>query len=447
MTPAPWDDPAPEHRAPLPDAADAVVIGGGVAGVFAGWELARRGWRVILCEKGRVAGEQSGRNWGWIRAQGRDPAELPLVMEARRLWQGLAARLGPGLGWAQAGVTYLANTPADLARFEGWLPHARAHGLDTRMLSPAAMQAIFPGLRPGLWAGALHTPSDARAEPFVALPMLARAAVADGLAIREGCAVRALDRATGRVVGAITEDGRIRAPVVILAGGAWSGLFLRAQGLELPQLAVLSSALATPPLPGLHRGAAADARFALRLRADGGYTLAPGATHTAFVGPDAIRHARPFWQLLRGNWRHTRLGIAPRGFPDAWTTPRRWSPDAPGPFEALRVLNPAPDLRALAAVCRAFARAFPGAGLPPVARAWAGMIDTLPDVVPVIDRVAALPGLVVGTGLSGHGFGIGPAVGRALADLAAGVAPAHDLHRFRWTRFSDGSRIVPGPAL
>lgn len=447
MTPAPWDTPAPEHRADLPDAADAVVIGGGVAGVFAGWELARRGWRVVLCEKGRVAGEQSGRNWGWIRAQGRDPAELPLVIEARRIWADLAARLGPGLGWAQAGVTYLANGPADLAAFEGWLPHARAHGLDTRMLTPAEMQVMFPGLRPGTWAGALHTASDARAEPFVALPLVARAAAAEGLAIREGCAVRALDRAGGRVAGVITEHGPIRAPVVILAGGAWSGLFLRAHGLDLPQLAVLSSVAATPPLPGLHSGAAADSRFALRLRADGGYTLAPGAAHTAFVGPDAFRHARPFWQLLSSNWRNTKLALPARHTPDSWTTPRRWAPDRPSPFEALRILNPAPDQAALAAVRRAFARAFPATGLPPVARTWAGLIDTLPDVVPVIDRVAALPGLVVGTGLSGHGFGIGPAVGRALADLASDTAPAHDLHRFRWARFSDGSPIRPGPSL
>lgn len=447
MIPTPWDDPAPAHAAPLPEAADVVVIGGGIAGVMAGWDLARRGLRVVLCEKGRVAGEQSGRNWGWIRTQGRDPAELPLMMEARAAWADLAARLGPGLGYARAGVTYLANGPADLARFESWLPNAREHGLDTRLLTPAEVQALFPGLRPGTWAGALHTASDARAEPFAALPLIARAAVADGLLIREGCAVRALDRAGGRIEGVITEHGRIRAPVVILAGGAWSSLLLRAHGVNLPQLAVLSSVAATPPIPGLHTGAAADSRFALRLRADGGYTLAPGAAHTAFVGPDAIRHARPFWQALRGNWRHTRLGLAPRGFPDAWATPRRWDPGQPSPFEAMRILDPTPDRRALAAVRRAFARAFPGIGLPPIARTWAGMIDTLPDVVPVIDHVPAIPGLILGTGLSGHGFGIGPAVGRALADLATGQTPAHDLSRFRFTRFTDGSRLVPGPSL
>lgn len=443
----PWFDPAPEHRAPLPAQADVVIVGGGIVGVSAGWDLARQGLRVVLCEKGRIAGEQSGRNWGWIRAQGRDPAELPLAIEAGRIWADWAARLGAGLGYARAGVTYLANDARDLVRLADWLPHARAHGLDTRLLGAAEMQAMFPGLTPGHWAGALHTASDARAEPFAALPLIARAAVADGLAIREGCAVRGLDIAAGRIAGVVTEAGRITAPAVVLAGGAWSSLLLRRHGVGLPQLSVLSSAAITPPMAGLHTGAAVDGRFALRRRVDGSYLLAPGATHTAWVGPDAFRHARPFWQLLRGNWRHTRLGWPPRGFPDAWSTPRRWDLDRPGPFEALRILDPAPDRRALQAVRRAFARAFPGQGLPDLRRTWAGLIDTLPDVVPVIDRVAAIPGLVLGTGLSGHGFGIGPAVGRALAALAQGRDPGHDLHRFRLSRFADGSPIRPGPAI
>lgn len=447
-TPPPWADPVPHHRAPLPGAADVVVIGGGVAGVTAGWELVRRGLRVVLCEKGRVAGEQSGRNWGWIRAQGRDPAELPLMMEARRIWAELAGRLGPALGFRVAGVTYLARSGADLARFHDWLPHARAHGLDTRMLSAAEVQAQFPGVRPGAWTGAMQTASDARAEPFAALPRIAEAAAAEGLLLREGCAVRGLEIAAGRVAGVVTEDGPVRAPLVVLAGGAWSSLFLRRHGVDLPQLSVLSSVAATAPMPDVHAGAAADNVFALRRREDGGYTLAPGATHTAYLGPDAFRHVRPFWQILKDNWRHTRLRpAAPAGFPDGWRTPRAWDMDAPGPFEALRILDPAPDLRALEAVRRAFADAFPALGPPKVRRSWAGMIDTLPDVVPVIDHVPALPGLVIGTGLSGHGFGIGPAVGRALADLATGKASAHDLSRFGFGRFTDGSRLVPGPSL
>ncbi|MDJ0823055.1 MAG: FAD-dependent oxidoreductase, partial [Paracoccaceae bacterium] len=76
-----------------------------------------------------------------------------------------------------------------------------------------------------------------------------------------------------------------------------------------------------------------------------------------------------------------------------------------------------------------------------------GMIDVLPDVVPVVDHVKALPGLIAVTGMCGHGFGIGPAFGRIAADMAAGDDPGHDLSRFRLSRFSDGSKMVPGPNI
>jgi len=75
------------------------------------------------------------------------------------------------------------------------------------------------------------------------------------------------------------------------------------------------------------------------------------------------------------------------------------------------------------------------------------MIDAMPDVVPIVDRVQAISGLVVATGMSGHGFGIGPGIGRVVSDMIQGNEIGHDLTRFRLSRFSDGSAIRLGPAL
>lgn len=436
----------PAFAGALPEAVDVVVIGGGIAGVMTAHFLAGQGQRVLVCEKGRVAGEQSGRNWGWIRQQGRDPAELPIVVEALALWKGFAERIGAeALGFRQTGVMYLADTEADLARYADWLPHARAQAVDTRLLSRAEMEAMLPAK--GHWPGALWTASDARAEPFLALPALARMAADGGVTIREGCAVRALDLAAGRVAGVVTEAGRVRAERVVLAGGAWSALFARAHGVALPQLSVRATAAATVPLPEVFAGGAADGRFAFRRRADGGYTLAPGGAHDFWIGPDAFRAFRAYLTQLRRDLRSTRfLPVAPAGYPDAWTTPRRWDPDRPGPFEACRILDPAPNMAFLSRVQDAFAAAFPALGRPALARAWAGMIDVMPDTVPVLDA-APLPGLFLATGLSGHGFGIGPGVGRVMADLVMGRAAGHDLSRFRYRRFFDGSAMDLGPAL
>ena len=87
------DRPA-QFTAALPDACDVAVIGGGIIGVMTAWFLAKAGQRVVVCEKGRISGEQSGRNWGWVRQQGRDPAELPIMVEALRMWPQLAIETG-----------------------------------------------------------------------------------------------------------------------------------------------------------------------------------------------------------------------------------------------------------------------------------------------------------------------------------------------------------------
>src|ERR1700736_1710820 len=124
----------------LPARADVVVIGGGIIGASAALFLAQKGVRVVLCEKGHIAGEQSSRNWGWCRKMGRDPRELPLIIESLRLWQGMNELVEAETGFRQAGIMYLAESEAELGQLEAWssaFPHI---GADTRIntLSEAA---------------------------------------------------------------------------------------------------------------------------------------------------------------------------------------------------------------------------------------------------------------------------------------------------------------------
>ena len=436
-----------QFKSPLPERADTVIIGGGVMGVMTAWFLAKAGQKVVLCEKGRVAGEQSSRNWGWVRQQGRDPDELPIMIESNRIWQGLARECGEDLGFRQTGVLYIANSPKDMAGFENWQTYAKAHQLDTILLSKAELANQLPEAKTD-WAGGMITPSDGRAEPWVAVPALARHAVRLGATIIEDCSVRALDVSGGKLAGVITEHGRIACDQVVLAGGAWSSLFLRRHGIEIPQLSVRATVAATVPLPEVYAGEAADNHFAFRRRADGGYTLALGSFHELFIGPDAFRRLPKFLPQLKASPFGTSYKLkAPRDYPDGWFTRRNWAEHEVSPFEHMRVLNPVPNLGAVAKMQDHFAAAFPHHGRPDIKLAWAGMIDTMPDVVPVIDRAPALPGLVIATGLSGHGFGIGPGMGHVVADMVMGKPPVHDLTRFRFSRFSDGSKIELGPSL
>jgi glycine/D-amino acid oxidase-like deaminating enzyme len=435
------------YPGPPPSDTDVVVIGGGVIGVCTALYLARAGRRVTLLEKGRIAGEQSGRNWGWIRQNGRDPDELPIMAEANRLWRALAEETNVDIGLTQGGVTYLAETETKLEGYGKWLSHAQTHDIDSRLLSRKQTAALIPDMSRS-YAGALHTASDMRAEPWVAVPALAGIATRAGVRIVENCAVRALDLAAGRVAGVVTEAGRIAAPQVVLAGGAWSALFLRRHGVALPQLSVRATVAATAPLPVVYGGGAADDRIAFRPRADGGYSLAAGGFHELFLGPDAFRAFPKYLAQLRLDPFGTRfLPVAPKGYPDAWSTPRKWDADDVSPFERMRILDPTPNRSKIKALMRDFAALFPNLGPVRIKTAWAGMIDTMPDVVPVVDHVDTIPGLTVGTGMSGHGFGIGPGMGRVLAALVTGTEVGHDLSRFRLSRFSDGTPIRIGPSV
>ena len=432
----------------LPEQADLVVIGGGILGISAALYAARAGLSVVVCEKGRVAGEQSSRNWGWIRVQGRDMAEIPIALQSQQMWKALDADCGGKLGVRQVGTTYIARTEADLDGYRSWLRDAsRRYEVSSRMLDRDEMRELL-GQPDAGWIGALHTPSDLKAEPWVAVPELARLARAEGARISEACAVRSLLRENSRVVGVMTEDGPIRAPRVILAGGAWSSLFLRRHGVSIPQLSVRSTALATGPLPQVVGTAGVDDRIAFRPREDGGYTLAPAAFSELPLGPDAIRHMGWYLRLAAmGDFETYLRRPAPRGYPDAFSTPRFWRADEESPFERMRVLNPEPNLEKVTELKRRFQSVWPALGKVDHVKAWAGMIDVMPDVVPVVDKVKGHPGLVVATGMSGHGFGAGPAFGKIALDLAMDVTPKHDLTRFRLSRFSDGSELVPGPNI
>ncbi|WP_395671868.1 NAD(P)/FAD-dependent oxidoreductase [Inquilinus sp.] len=431
-------EPIPSDPA-LPARADVVIIGGGIIGTSAALTLAQRGVSVLLCEKGEIAAEQSSRNWGWCRVMGRDSREIPLVQESLKLWRGMNATVGEETGYRQAGILYVGSTEAEMAQHEKWMVHARAHGLSTRLVGSDEVARLMPGAATR-FQGAMYTETDGRAEPQLAAPAIARAARRLGAGIMTHCAVRMVDTTGGRVSGVVTEKGRVACDAVLLAGGAWSGLFCRGMDLRLPQLKVLGSVLRTAPVAGGPDAAAATSGFAIRKRLDGGYTVADVRTNHVDIVPDSFRYFFDFIPALRSEWRALRLRVSDR-FLTEWRMPKRAAPDRVSIYEQVRILDPTPVESVLRAARARLEAAFPMFRGVATAQSWGGLIDATPDAVPVISPVPAVPGLVVATGFSGHGFGIGPGAGRLAADLVTGAPPLVDPTPYRFSRFSDGSPI------
>ncbi|MYZ46243.1 NAD(P)/FAD-dependent oxidoreductase [Propylenella binzhouense] len=438
--PGPRLDPI-NDAASLPARVDVVIIGGGIIGASAALELAERGLKVALCDKGKVGGEQSGRNMGWVRLSHRDPREMPLMIEAVRLWEQLNARTGEETGYRQCGITYACASQATLADMQGWVDYQKPFGIGARMVGAQEGLAPYPGIALKIF-GAMINPKDGRAEPQKASAALARAAQRLGASIHQSCAVRTVETGGGKIVGVVTEKGRIACDAVLLAGGAWSRLFLGNMGIALPQLWVKSSVLRTEPLPGGPEGTLKHSDFTFTKRLDGGYTVSSALATKYDITPDSLRLMRAFIPTLKNEWRSLNLSFGPAFF-RAMRLRRRWSADQVTPFEQVRVLDPAPDADLTDPILESIRKVYPFFRNARIAQRWAGQMDVMPDAIPVISPVDRVPGLFLATGFSGHGFGIGPAAGRLAADLVTNAAPCVDPHEFRLSRFTDGSRIAP----
>ncbi|WP_162937899.1 FAD-binding oxidoreductase [Kiloniella sp. EL199] len=426
----------------LPREVDVVVIGAGIIGISIAYFLGKQGKKVLVCEKGRVAGEQSSRNWGWVRQQGRHSSELPIMKESLRIWQGLAEEIGEDLGFRQCGCLYLAETDAMEQENEDWLDIAREHSLDTKSLSGREVQSLL-GQKDKYWKSAIYTASDGRAEPSIAVPRLARAAQRLGVKIIENCAVRSLDVVAGKLSGVHTELGRVEAKQVVSAAGAWSSLFAGHHNIALPQLRVKGTVARTEPVADFFQGNAASENIAFRRRTDGGYSIALADQSSHSIIPDSFRYLPKFLPLLKKSYRDVSLKFDRSFFKEIGYRAKK-NPTVVSPFERNRVLSPKPDQSMLKQMRENLRTHVPELANAAFVESWAGMIETTPDVLPIVSEADHIKGFYMVSGLSGHGFGIGPGMGKVVADLICGRPMEYDLSRFKLDRFHDGSPIKLG---
>jgi len=420
------------RNASPPKETDVVIIGAGIAGISTAWFLNKAGLRVTVCDKGEVAAEQSSRNWGWIRQQGRDESELPIVMESMRLWEKISTELDIDIGYRREGSLYLCENEADLGKHERFLSLVSQYGLKTSTIGRQRLGQLISGC-PDRWTHALYTPDDGRAEPGLAVAAMARICASRGVQILQNCAVERLQVAAGRIESVVTERGLIRCHAVECSAGAWSTFLLKSCGVVLPQLTVKATVARTASAPLIFNGNASGSQIAFRRRLDGGYTVA--ATDCLEILPSLthIKYMTRFLPLMKASMDKLKLRL-PGTHPD-------------GNFSRQRVLDPRPSSATVARIRAHLDDRLPALRDIEIIQSWSGMIDALPDAVPVMDRAGHIEGLWISTGFSGHGFGIGPAAGKIMANRILGNPVEYDLSRFRLSRFTDGSPIIPGPSI
>ncbi|PND24266.1 FAD-binding oxidoreductase [Sinorhizobium sp. M4_45] len=406
-----------------PQAADVVVIGGGIVGVFTAYYLVCHGLKVVLVEKGLIGAEQSSRNWGWCRQQNRDARELPLSTKSLNLWDRFAAETGEDTGFRRCGLLYLSNNDRELEGWARWRDFARTVGVTTFMLS--STEATERGKATGKpWKGGVFSSSDGTADPSKAAPAVARAIISAGGVVLQNCAARGIETSGGRLSAVITEKGTIRTKVAVLAGGAWASSFCNNLGVRFPQASVRSSILSVEPVEGLP-DALHTTEVSTTRRADRGYTLAISGRARVDVTAQQLRFARYFVPMFARRWRNLAPGGV-EGWRSGHETLRRWRLDERTPMERMRILDPAVDEGTISEILRRARNLLPGLAKAKIASRWAGYIDSTPDGVPAIGEVPNIPGFILAAGFSGHGFGIGPGAGHLIADVITGQTPLVD---------------------
>jgi sarcosine oxidase, subunit beta len=369
-------------------AQDVIVIGGGISGTATAYELARRGARVTLLERGDLASMASGWTLAGVRQSGRHPAELPLAQAAVARWSHLADELDADVEYRQHGNLRLARTEAEIPVIEQVVRDGIAAGIPMEFHAGSeTVREIAPALTEAVHA-ASYCPTDGHANPLLTVRAFAAAAKRHGAIIRTQTEVRGIVVERGRTRGVQTTAETLAADTVVVTAGVYTPRLLTPLGLDLPLLLTLvpmAQSAVVPPMLDQVLGVS-DGAFAGRQEASGRFRL---------CGSTVVWNERT----------HTNDNVMPTLHQVQRTL-----------ADAVSVVPGIADIR--------------------ISKVWGGLIDRTPDVIPVIERIDAVEGLVVGAGFSGHGFCLGPVTGEILADLATTRTTRHPIDAFALDRFA-----------
>ena len=376
---------------------DVIVIGGGLHGLSAALHIARRGQRVLVLEKDRVAAHASSYSAGGVRTLGRHPAEVPLALESLALWHDIAELVGDSCDFHEVGHVKVAENPAEMEVLAERAAAMRAAGWEHEELVDAAeLRRLLPAVAEHALGG-LVARRNGFARPYRTTLAFRRAAEAAGAVVREGAAVIGLDRADGAWQVRCADGTAYAAPVLVNTAGAWGGRLARAVGEEIPLGFSALMMIYTSALP-------------------------------QFVTPVVGLTGRPmsFKQAASG---HVMIGGGHKGVAD---------------LDTGRV---ALDVERLAYSARTAIDVFPILRDARLVHAWAGIEGMLPDEIPVIGRSRVQPDLVHAFGFCGHGFELAPVMGAVVAQLALDGGTNRPIAAFAPDRFDKEPRQPEGSAL
>lgn len=364
--------------------ADVIIIGGGIIGAATGYYLARLGRKVLLLERDFPCSGSTGRCIGGIRAQFSHDLTIRVMLESVRMFRDLSDELDRDVEWHQGGYLFLAFDERRKQAFLDAIRIQRSHGLKVDFVSPDECCRIAPGLNPEGLVGGAYCPTDGQANPFHVTYGYLEAMKRHGGEVLARTEVVQVNASRDRVISVSDrQDNEYFAPVVLNAAGCWADEVGQMAGVKVPVTADRHEALVTEAVEPCLDPMLVD------YRPDGCYFVQNWGTGH-FIGC------------------YTPVPLVPGHRTD---TSDEFITEMPR-----RMVRLVPKLAAVK-----------------VLRQWAGSYEMSPDGNPICGPTG-LEGFYVSTGMSGHGFMFGPALGRMMAELMVRGRSSLDLTEFRLDR-------------
>lgn len=350
---------------------DVIVIGAGSVGTPSAYYLAQSGLKVLVIESVASVGQGSNkRAIGGIRATHSDPAKIALCSRSLEIFSTFKEVFGDDIEWDQCGYSYVAYTPREEKILKDLIPVHKKAGIRNEWYDAKDYLKIIPDLNPNGLIGGTFSPDDGSASPLLVNHAYYSHAVKAGVEFHFNEQVTNLDTDHDKIVRVRTTRGNYSSAVVLNTAGAWAAQIGKLAGLDLPIHPDSHEAAITEPV----------ARFLGPMVVD--IRPAPGSTNYYF------------YQHITGQ---IIFCITPD--PNAWG------------FDVYETSNFLPM------VSKRMIEIMPRLGNIRVRRTWRGLYPMTPDGFPIIGWSTEINNFMLGIGLCGQGFMLGPSTGELLSRL------------------------------
>ena len=377
-----------------PQKSDVLIIGGGFMGSSSAFFLRQHGRSVTLLERDQIGQYASGVNFGNVRRQGRFLGQLELSNRSWALWKRLPELIGEDLEFIPSGHMRVCYREDEIAELEAYAAAPEARELDLQVIRGKALHERFPFLGPDVKGGS-YAPHDGHANPRLAAPAFARAAIRAGARIEERTEVAEVQKVGGAFHVTTTDGQLFVAEQLLITAGAWAAKLAEQFGEPVPLEPNGPQMSVTEPMP---------------------YALPTVIGVFTKIKEEVIY----FRQIPRGN---IIIGGGNRNKPDMVNRRAYFKPES--------LINQMKQM----------SRLIPGAEKLNIIRVWSGIESYTPDSLPIMGRSGKVDGLFYAFGFCGHGFQLGPGVGDVMAELISTGSTRTLISPFDIRRFTDPGAI------